>query len=1008
MSIAGHEERRLVTCMFVDLVGSTDLTMRLGAERLKRELDAAFGELSRIIAEHGGTVEKYIGDAIYALFGAPVAHEDDPLRALRAAEAIRDWCLTTGARHGHPFAVRVGVETGEAVVDLEAAATTRQQMSVGPVVNIAARLQQRAEPGEVLVGPTTRSANEGAAELEELGPAELKGIGALPIWRLVRVGAPRLTALPFVGREAELGLLTHAHQRALKGRSVLAVVSGPPGQGKTRLVQEFLARLANGSHLIATRCRPADEVGVFAPFRDVLGVTTLDALAEQVGRMCSDDIECERVVAGLAESAGISTSRSLSALPAAEREDEIAQAWRRYVGMLGQGVLVILAVDDIHWADPSLVRLVDRITFSGPQVLVIATARPEFAEAAGIRPTGDRFFIELEGLEPDESRRLAAIAGRDDEQVVARAEGNPLFLVELARAGVGGELPVTLQGALGARLDQLPPADRALLSFAAVVGERFTSADAAMLAGRDVTEAGRVLARLADLHFLDISDGSYRFHHGLVREVAHGRLLTAERLRAHARFARERVRGEESERRAYHWWEALGSPDAEWVWNDDPDLPKMRSEAFDAHLDAGRRHGEHLAVDQAFELLGRALSFAQDDRQRAEAHHGLGVTYQRLLRQDETWRHLREALELYQSGGTAPLDVYVDLLEAAVWYGAFSERPADAEVARVAEEGTAAASAAGDLRALARMLLARARYEMNVREGQTERVAPYVEAAAAAAEASGDASLRRNVLSLRIGQVMDAGRHDEMGPLIAEATRTLEAADPIERLHALMQIASYHFAMAEHEAHDRTAEEAIELAERMGPHNQTHAWEQASEMYVARGEWDKARDLARRTARLMGESKDSTFCGMAAMILRDGATAQALAGEREDALSLLEAAPRGQDWEPAIFSAVPRALLGFPSAETDAKLKEKAWHWSAWADAATRAVILGRPDDAERAVERMGAVTEHSVAYRALAEGVREAVREMRGGPAATHEALRRIGYLGWIDILKRRVSAEY
>ncbi len=245
--IAGaiREERRLVTCLFVDVVGSTDLTLKLGAERLKRELGVAFTELSGIITAHGGTVEKYVGDAIYAIFGAPIAHEDDALRALRAAEALRQWCIS-GAAHGHPFTVRVGIETGEAVVDLEAAANTRQQMSVGAVVNIAARLQQRAEPGEILVGPTAREATAGVAELEPLPEIELKGIGKVAAWRLVRVGAPATTKLPFVGRQAELALLALAHQRAQQGRSVLAVVSGPPGQGKTRLVQEFLGQHGNG------------------------------------------------------------------------------------------------------------------------------------------------------------------------------------------------------------------------------------------------------------------------------------------------------------------------------------------------------------------------------------------------------------------------------------------------------------------------------------------------------------------------------------------------------------------------------------------------------------------------------------------------------------------------------------------------------------------------------------------------------------------------------------------
>jgi class 3 adenylate cyclase/tetratricopeptide (TPR) repeat protein len=994
-----------VTCMFVDLVGSTDMTMRLGAERLKRELGAAFAELSGIVTGHGGTVEKYVGDAIYAIFGAPIAHEDDALRALRAAEAIREWCVTTGATRKHPFAVRVGVETGEAVIDLEAAMTTRQQMSVGAVVNVAARLQQRAEPGEVLVGPTAREAAGTAAELEPLGAVDLKGIGTLPIWRLVRMGTGTAPQLPFVGREAELSLLALALQRATKGRSVLAVVSGPPGQGKTRLVQEFLRERAGDTHLIATRCRPTDETGVFAPVREILGVTTIDELADQIARLCTDDSACERVVAGLAESAGMATARSsLASLPAAEREDEIVQAWRRYLGLLGTDRLVVMAIDDIHWADAWLVKLIDRLTFAGPRLLVVATARPEFAGSAGIRPSGDRFFIELEGLDADEAGRLSALAGGGDARLVERAEGNPLFLVELARAGERDDLPLTLQGALGARLDQLPHPDRRLLSLAAVAGERFSAADAAFVAERDLAEMSAALGRLVDLHFLDTGPAGYRFHHGLVRDVAYGRLLTAERMQAHARFAHERVHPEDAEGLAYHWWAALRPPDAEWVWADTLELPAMRREGFNAHLAAGRRHAEHFAMDQAVELIGRAIQLADNDHDRADAHRALALAYQRVLRQDEAWSHLRDALALYQRSGVVPVEVYVELVDAAKFYGAFRRRPTDAEVEAIVSEGRAAAAVARDARALAAILGAHAHYFVNMHDTEPEVAARYVDEAIAAAEASGDAEVERAAVSLQLTYLETAGRYDDMGQIL-EIERQDPDPDSFRKLFHSMRSASYHFAMAHRDATAEGVAETLRMAEPMGPHNRTHAWAQATETYVGLGDWEMAKDFAQRTAKLVREQAGTAFCAMAAGVLRDGAVAFALGGRADDARVLMGLHVT-DDIDPDVLLAVPRALLGIPSPETDAKLAGPVSWWDA-VQAAFRAVILERPDDADVALAGMATPARHSVAYRALAEAVREAIAEMRGGPRPTYAALRKVGYLGWVEILERRVVAE-
>ncbi|MDP9321790.1 MAG: AAA family ATPase, partial [Chloroflexota bacterium] len=478
------EERRLITSLFIDVVGSTALTVALGPERLKAALDQAFAELRAVIEGEGGTVEKYIGDAIYALFGAPVAHSNDPERALRAAAGARTWAASRAAAE-IPFGVRVGLETGEAIVDLAAAAETKQQMSVGAVVNTAARLQQRAEPGQVLVGPVAHEATAEVATFTPLGTVDLKGLGPIDIWALDEIGGiGGRRRLPFVGRTAELELLGLAQRRA-KTRSVLALVSGPPGQGKSRLVEEFLGSWA-GVRVLVARCRPGGEIGALAPLQQLLlGDRPATALPEVIADALPEP-DRARVEDALAHSAGIRSSPSLAAIGKEERADEILNAWRGFLRGLGAQGPVALWVEDVHWAALEVVALIDRLSLAGEPVLVVATARPEFAEAAGIRPSGDRFFIDLDALEPDDARALALSAGREDDGEIARAGGNPLFIVELARArDPGGELPLTLQGALGARLDDLDATDRALLAHGAVVGETFAPADAALLADRD-------------------------------------------------------------------------------------------------------------------------------------------------------------------------------------------------------------------------------------------------------------------------------------------------------------------------------------------------------------------------------------------------------------------------------------------------------------------------------------------------------------------------------------------
>ena len=999
--MARREERRLVTCLFIDVVGSTELTVALGPERLKASLDAAFAALRGLIEREGGTVEKYVGDAIYAIFGSPVAHSDDPVRALRAAAGARDWARSRAGAN-IPFAVRVGVETGEAIVDLAAAETTRQQLSVGAVVNIAARLQQRAEPGQVLVGPVAHETARDAATFTPLGEVELKGIGSLEVHELGEVRGSTRRDLPFVGRESELELLRVAHGRAQRGRSVLALVSGPPGQGKTRLVQEFVASL--GATLLAqARCRPGGEVGTLAPVRELLlGTRADDELEDVVAAAVEERAERARVAEVLGHSAGLRSSALLAALGADERNDEIANAWTRYLGGLAARGTLVLWIEDVHWAAPDVVRLVDRISHSGVPVLVIATARPEFAEAAGIRPSGDRFFIELEGLDDDEAKELARYAGSADRPV-ERAGGNPLFIVELAR-GASDELPVSLQGALGARLDELDPAERAVLAHGAVVGETFRAEDAAALSGTDLAATNRSLRRLVDLHYLDQVDRSYRFHHSLLRDVAYGRLLLADRMRLHARYARERAHPEDSEVLAHHWWAALRPPDADWVWENDPALPAMRREGYLAHLAAGRRHVALFAVDRATELLERGLALAQDAGERAIAEWALGDAYAAIYRADESWEHYRKARGAYREAGAVPADFYPAPLKIRTRWGAFHRYPDAAEITELVEEAEAAARASGDRRLIAIALVNRTlRRDL---AASTSYDSDALDQAVIEAEASGDAATERQVL----GYLFDtaAARCDVEGSerLLERMARLGVVDSEIDQLELLNARSSIAFVGGDLAALDELARAAAAMARPMGPHLRSHGAQLAGFAALLRGDWDALESGALEVTRLVSESPGTQFCAMPALVLAYGGLAHGSRGKLEEARAQLRQIDAlGLPFLQVLRLARALALLfsDEPLAELPSDpLLETATEW------ALVAVVRRRHAEAARLAERMAATAATGGwGYAAIAEAVREELAHDAGGPEPRHASLREIGYTGVSALLRRRVDAE-
>ncbi|MCX4744428.1 AAA family ATPase [Kitasatospora sp. NBC_01287] len=525
------EERKVVTVVFCDLVGSTALSGRLDPEALRSVTLRYFELMSSQLLAHGGTVEKFIGDAVMAVFGIPAMHEDDARRALAATldmlAALEELNAGLISSLGVRLDVRIGVNTGEAVANTEAGA--RQALVSGEVVNVAARLEQHAAAGQILIGPQTLRSAGACAVVDEVGLLELKG-------KAERVRAYRLLGLrgdepelmrrfdtPFVGRERELAELDDSFARARTGPGAqLVTVYAEAGMGKTRLVREWLAGLGSGAALIGSgRCRPYGERGSLAPLADALRQLLADPRREPHPRegthpdscsdSCSDSHPDSRSDShqvshsdshpashpGLARLFGTDGSAASLALlrtgllldgtPTPSVEDTGA-ALADVLSALARRQPLVLVLDDVHWAGRLLREALERLVadLAGAPVLVLCVARLELLENSPDWGTGQEHAktLVLDALTPRESLRLAAglveVAGHGDTvagQLLDRAEGNPLHLEHLlamvAEQRDPTELPPTVQALLGARIDALVGPERTALSLASVVGREF-------------------------------------------------------------------------------------------------------------------------------------------------------------------------------------------------------------------------------------------------------------------------------------------------------------------------------------------------------------------------------------------------------------------------------------------------------------------------------------------------------------------------------------------------------
>ena len=498
---SSREVRKTVTVLFCDLSGSTELGEQTDPEALRALLARYFEQMKAIVEAHGGTVEKFIGDAVMAVFGIPKAHEDDALRACRAAVEMRDALPELG------IAGRIGVNTGEVVTG------TQERLATGDAVNVAARLEQAAAPHEVLIGETTLALVHEAVVAEAVEPLALKGKSRpVPASRLVSVlGAPeRSHATRFVGRERELESLVAAWERVRADeRCELVTIVGDAGVGKSRLVSEALAAME--ARIVRGRCLPYGEGITYWPVVEVV---------KQLAVLPSDPTAAAAIRSLLGES------------DVATRGDEIAWAFRK---LLEEQAPLVVVFDDIQWGEETFLDLVESTALlsGGAALLLVGMARTELAE----RRPGWPGMLQLEPLPAEQADALIGDAVSDElrERIARAAGGNPLFISEMlamAAEDARVDVPPTLKALLAARLDQLDVAERRVLERGSVEGEIFHRGGVQALA----PEETQVTTRLAALVRRQLvrpdraqiaGDDGYRFRHLLIRDAAYDALPKA-------------------------------------------------------------------------------------------------------------------------------------------------------------------------------------------------------------------------------------------------------------------------------------------------------------------------------------------------------------------------------------------------------------------------------------------------------------------------------------------------
>jgi class 3 adenylate cyclase/tetratricopeptide (TPR) repeat protein len=869
-AVAPVAERRLVSVLFADLVGFTALSADQDPEETRELLTRYFDLSQDVIGRYGGTVEKFIGDAVMAVWGAPVAREDDAERAVRAALELVDAVRTLGPG----LQARAGILTGEAAVTLGA---TNQGMVAGDLVNTASRLQSAAVPGAVLVGEATQRAASRAIAFEHIGDQTFKGKTApIPAWRALRVvaevgGRNRSEAIeaPFVGRDDELRLLKDFfHATAREKRARLVSVIGPAGIGKSRLAWEFL-KYSDG--LVETVWwhqgrSPAYGDGI-----------TFWALGEMVRGRCglreSDDERTTRakVAETLATHVPDADERgwiepallALLGIEAGVGSDQLFGAWRTFFERLATTAPVIMVLEDFHFADAGLLDFVDHLMewSKNAPIYVVTLSRPELLEKRPTWGAGKRNFVSvhLEPL-PEPAMRellLGLVPGLPESAVrsiISRADGIPLYAVETVRMLVAegrlaledgayhpvGDLttlavPETLTALIASRLDGLTHEDRALVSDAAVLGQSFVLAGLSAVSGIPDVELEPRLRALVQRELLTLEAdprsperGQYGFVQALIREVAYKTLARADRKVRHLAAAR--------------FFEALGSEElagalaghylaAQANAPEGPEADALAGQARIALKAAAERAAALGAHDQTVAFLTQALTVTADPAGRAELLELAGEEASAAGRHDQAEALLRNALDLRRAMGDRAATARTIAALASALSGIFR---ADAALEVLEPAVQEFADLAGEAAMIAvRAQLARA-WHMS---GESRRAVEVADSVLEAAEHSDLVAIIADVLVTKGSALGNLGRTYEAVGVI-DAGRKLAEVNGLSAtvLRALVNGSNYERDLRSALA---TLRSTLVLARRLGRRRiVTVALGNATELSMRFGEWD--------------------------------------------------------------------------------------------------------------------------------------------------------------------------
>jgi adenylate cyclase len=884
------DERRLVTVLFADLVGFTSRSDASDPEEVRELQRAYFEAVAAEVQRYGGSVEKYIGDAVMALYGAPQAHDDDAERALHAALGIRE----AVARLGSGLEVRIGVNTGEVVGGAGPGPQAHEYTVTGDAVNVAARLQQAAEPGQIFVGPTTRRLSAEAFDFAPLPPLELKG-KAEPVeaWRLARAlpVRPRVRGgeAPLVGRRREQLLLESALESAQDGHGLIVGVSGEAGIGKSRLALELRHR-AEAAGFGTTWAAALSYASSF-PFHLVAalaeallqraaGRSMSDALADALPD--ADPAARDRWASVLADLAGEADpdqrARLAEATPEA-RQRLLVQALAALLGARAAERPQLVVLDDLHWADASSLAVLDEVLTAVPEaaIVVLALHRASWRNRWANRSSYQQ--VNLDRLRDDEARQLlgALSGGRDveaglAEELMHRSGGNPFFLEQLLRAGEAGTraLPETVHELLLARIDALPAPARAALGVAAVMGMEFDErALADIEPGIPVAEALGELQRDELIVALPgaADHPTYGMRHPLVHEVAYRSLLAARRRELHRRIGAwlEQHGGEE----------ALAAIARHYLDADD------RERAREVLPRAAARAERLNAPNEARAMYAEAADLFRDDPvRRADMLERVAFLAYLMLEVDAAIAAITEASALYREAGDELRAL--DSRRKLGRYYWMNGRGREAE-----EETIAAVEGLRRLPISAELAHAlSARSQLRMLTPDFEAGVRWAEEAIAIADQVGAIAAKVHALNNRGVSRMGLGDPTGLADLQESLRLALEHNMPDDAARAYANMSSQGTAISFFEPDEQEAffEEMIAYDMRVAPDGTFEGWHRSgrTEQWIARGRWDDAIRELRNLSQGIGRNRylQSEVASYLALVV-------AYRGDYEEALEMV-------------------------------------------------------------------------------------------------------------------------